>query len=376
MLPLVTAGIPKGPALANLLAKRANEIYPVVKQIRLSNKKDILMVNPVRWGVLGAASFAREQMARAIHAAEGAEFTALATSSAQKASGFTAFNPALKIHSSYEALLADPDIDAVYIPLPNHLHVEWTIKALEAGKHVLTEKPIALETSQIDTLIAARDAAGKLATEAYMIVHHPQWQRARALYQDGAIGSLIHVQGLFGYDNANDTGNVRNRPETGGGGIPDIGVYTYGATRWLTGQEPVSITHADVDFENDVDVIARVSARFDGFTAHWVNSMRMHPFQDMVFLGSQGVIKLNTPFNANVYGPATVELQQNTRSGGGPSVSIERFPAANHYVNQVEAFCHSVRTGADYPWTLEDARGTQALIDAVFAKAKETPSKV
>lgn len=330
------------------------------------------MSDPVRWGVLGAANFAREQMARAIHAAEGAEFAALATSSAEKAAGFTAFNPGLRIHESYDALLADPAIEAVYIPLPNHLHVEWTKKALAAGKHVLTEKPIAMHASEIDDLIAARDATDLLATEAYMIVHHAQWQRARQLYRDGAIGKLIHVDGLFGYDNASDLGNVRNRPETGGGGIPDIGVYTYGATRWITGQEPTSISHVDIDFENGVDVLARVSARFHGFSAHWVNSMRMHPFQEMTFIGEEGAIKLTSPFNANLYGPAIVELHRNINDGHGATVISERFAATNHYVDQVEAFCRTVRDGADYPWTLEDARGTQKVIDAIFAKANET----
>lgn len=327
------------------------------------------MIEPVRWGVLGAANFAREQMARAIHAAEGADFTALATSSADKAAGFTAFYPGLQIHESYQALLDDPLIEAVYIPLPNHLHVEWTRKALAAGKHVLTEKPIAMQACDIDDLIAAREASGKFATEAYMIVHHPQWQHARDLYRKGAIGKLIHVDGLFGYNNASEPGNVRNRPETGGGGIPDIGVYTYGATRWLTGQDPVSITHADVDFENGVDVLARVSARFDGFSAHWVNSMRMHPIQEMTFIGEDGFIKLQAPFNANLYGPAVVELHRLEEGRDSPTVTTERFPASSHYVDQVQAFCQTVRTGSAFPWTLEDARGTQRMIDAVFEKA-------
>lgn len=330
------------------------------------------MSDPVRWGVLGAANFAREQMARAIHAAEGADFTALATSSAEKAAGFTAFNPGLRIHDSYDALLADPAIEAVYIPLPNHLHVEWTKKALAAGKHVLTEKPIAMSAAEIDDLIAARDASGRFASEAYMIVHHPQWQRARQLYREGAIGKLLHVEGLFSYDNADDLANVRNRAETGGGGIPDIGVYTYGATRWMTDQEPLSITHADVDFEYGVDVLARVSARFDGFSAHWVNSMRMHPFQEMIFMGEEGVIKLTSPFNANLHGPAIVELHHTINGGHGATITAERFAAANHYVNQVEAFSRTVRQGDDYPWSLEDARGTQAMIDAIFAKVNET----
>jgi predicted dehydrogenase len=129
----------------------------------------------------------------------------------------------LRVHDSYEALLADPGIDAVYIPLPNHLHVEWTLRAIAAGKHVLTEKPVAMAAAEIDRLIAARDASGLQVAEAYMIVHHPQWQRARALLAEGAIGTLRHVDGAFSYDNRTDPGNIRNRPETGGGGIPTSG---------------------------------------------------------------------------------------------------------------------------------------------------------
>ena len=325
------------------------------------------MTKTIRWGILGAAKFAREHMGPAIHMAKGAELAALATSSSDKAAGFQAFAPGLRIHESYDALLADDSIDAVYVPLPNHLHVEWTKAALAAGKHVLTEKPIAMAAGEIDDLIAARDRSGCFATEAYMIVHHPQWQRARALYQEGAIGNLIHVEGLFAYNNASDLGNVRNRAETGGGGVPDIGVYTYGATRWLSGEEPVEITHADVDFENGVDVVARVSARFPTFSAHWVNSMRMHPCQEMTFVGSEGVLKLTSPFNANVFGQAEVELQ---RVSGTPSRTVERFPGVNQYVLQVEAFGRHLTAGEPYAWTLEDAQGTQAMIDAVFAKTR------
>lgn len=328
------------------------------------------MSKPIRWGILGASAFARKDMAPAIHAARGAELAALATSSPAKAEGFLAFCPGLQLHDSYSALLNDDGIDAVYIPLPNHLHVEWSIKAMEAGKHVLCEKPMAMAAAEYDRLIAARDASGCFATEAYMIVHHPQWQRARTLYQDGGIGRLVHVEGLFGYDNAADPDNVRNRPETGGGGIPDIGVYTYGCTRWLTGEEPDAITHADVDFENGVDVLARVSARFPTFTAHWVNSMRTHPVQEMTFIGTEGVIKLTAPFNPARFATARLELQRNIHgSAGGATVTEERFPGVDHYVLQVEAFSRHLREGGSYPWTLEDARGTQAMIDAVFAKA-------
>ena len=305
------------------------------------------MSKTTRWGVLGAAKFAREHMARAIHAAEGAELAALATGSEEKAAGFRAFAPDLKIHLSYDDLLGDPEIDVVYIPLPNHLHVEWSKKAIAAGKAVLCEKPMAMSAGEIDDLIAARDSSGIFATEAYMIVHHPQWQRARALFRDGAIGRLLHVAGTFTYDNSGDPGNVRNKPEYGGGGIPDIGVYTYGSTRWLTGQEPQEITHADVDFDNGVDVLARVSARFDGFSAHWVNAMRMHAFQEMVFHGDEGILRLTAPFNPGVFGEAQVELHRNSHGGTGATVVTECFPGVNHYVRQVEAFG---RPDAEHRW--------------------------
>ena len=331
------------------------------------------MAEPIRWGILGAGKFARQHMAPAIHAAKGAELSALATSDPAKAEGFSAFCPGLRVHDSYDALLADPDIDAVYIPLPNHLHVDWSLKALKAGKHVLCEKPMAMNAQEYDALIAAREASGCFATEAFMIVHHPQWQRAKALYEAGAIGKLIHVEGMFGYDNAGEPGNVRNRPETGGGGIPDIGVYTYGSTRWLTGEEPAEITHTDVDFENGVDVLARVSARFPTFSAHWVNSMRVHPVQDMTFVGTDGVIKLTAPFNPANFGTARLELHVNVPNGPQfPTVTEERFPGVSHYVLQVENFGHHLRDGAPYPWTLEDARGTQAMIDRIFAKVRES----
>jgi predicted dehydrogenase len=322
------------------------------------------MSEPIRWGILGAAKFARDQMAPAIHLADNAELAALATSDPAKAAPFRALQPRLRGHDSYNALLADPGIDAVYVPLPNHLHVEWTRKALEAGKHVLTEKPIALQAGEIDALIALRDRTGLLAAEAYMIVHHPQWQRARAILQSGAIGTLTHVEGVFCYNNADDPGNVRNDPAKGGGGIPDIGVYTYGSTRWATGQEPRAITHADLAFENGVDVLARVSARFETFTAHFVNSMRLHAFQEMLFMGDEGWLRLTAPFNPLVYGEARLEVRN------GAAEWTERFPSDNHYKLQVETFGRSVREGTAYPWTLEDARGTQAMIDSVFEKSE------
>ncbi len=323
-------------------------------------------MKPVNWGILGAANFALEHMARAIHEAEGARFSALATSTAAKADAFRAFAPDLRVHASYDALLADPEIEAVYIPLPNHLHVEWTLKALEAGKHVLTEKPIAMKASEIDALIAARDRTGLFATEAYMIVHHPQWRKARDLVRSGAIGQIDHVDTAFSYDNRGDPDNIRNRPETGGGSIPDIGVYTFGSTRWVTGAEPARLS-ARVRREGGVDVWTHVTADMRGptgnFTYSSITSMRLFPRQEVTFQGTKGMIKVaNGPFNAGTFAEAQVHLFR-----AGEPDQTWRFPGARQYRLQVEAFGRKIRDGGDYPWTLEDAKGTQAMIDMVWA---------
>ncbi|MEL6584306.1 MAG: Gfo/Idh/MocA family oxidoreductase [Pseudomonadota bacterium] len=321
-------------------------------------------MQPVRWGVLGAAKFAREQMARAIHAAEGAELAALATSSVEKAAGFTAFAPGLTMYSEYDALLGDPSLDAVYIPLPNHLHVEWALKALEAGKHALVEKPLGLHASDFDAVIAKRDTSGLLAAEAFMIVFHPQWQRVRALIADGAIGPLRHVEPNFTYDNRADPGNIRNSAATGGGALPDIGVYTCGAVRFATGLEPEAVLHSEITWEEGVDVFSHCSARFPGFTFSGLVSMRMERRQSVTFHGERGLIKLPCPFNPLGFGAA--ELRLTTEKN---VTRVETWPEANQYVLQVEAFCRSVREGAPYPCPLEFSKGTQAMIDAIYDAA-------
>lgn len=323
------------------------------------------MDRPVNWGVLGAAKFAREHMARAIHEAGGARLHSLATSDPARADGFRAFAPDLVVHSSYDALLADPAVEAVYVPLPNTLHVEWTLKAIAAGKHVLTEKPVALNAAAVDALIAARDASGLLVAEAFMIVHHPQWQRARQLVDEGAIGPILHADAVFSYDNRADPGNIRNRPETGGGSIPDIGVYAYGAVRHVTGAEPERVRSRIVR-ENGVDVFAQVVADMAGpggrFTYGAMTSMRLPPRQEVTFQGREGSIRMTGPFNAGLFAEAQLHMIR----PGRPD-HVERFPGVRQYRNQVEAFGRSVRARDPYPWTLEDARGTLRMIDMVFA---------
>lgn len=320
------------------------------------------MTEPLRWGVLGAGKFAREQMAPAIHAARNAEFSAIATSEPKKAEAFQAFQPRLRVFDDYDALLADEAIDAVYIPLPNHLHVKWTLKALAAGKAVLTEKPIALKEAEFDRLIEARDAAGLLAAEAFMPVHHPQWLKVRDLIAEGGIGKLAHVRGMFTYNNVDRPENIRNRPETAGGGLRDIGVYPFGMARFATRAEP-SAVRADLSWENGVDTVAHVNATFPEFSFEAVVSMRMHLFQEMSFHGDRGVLRVTAPFNPLSYGEAEVQLItiDETR--------IWRFAAINQYVVQVENFGKAMRGEMDYPTPLEFSRGTQRMIDMTFAAA-------
>jgi predicted dehydrogenase len=319
-------------------------------------------MEPVNIGVMGASSFALAQTARAIHEARGARFAALATS-AVKAEPFQAFAPDIVVHPDYDAMLADPTIEAVYIPLPNHLHVEWTLKALEAGKHVLTEKPIAMTAPEIDTLIAARDRTGKFASEAYMIVHHPQWQRVRTLIDEGAIGSLRHVDVVFSFD-LPDAANIRNRADTGGGSIPDIGVYAYGSARFAARAEPVELT-SRIRREHGVDVWAQVTGTMAGpsgeFSYCALTSTRLYARQEVTFQGDDGLIRVTAPFNAGLVGEAQVHVVH------GETTRIERFPGVRQYVLEFENLVATLRTGAEFPWTLEDARGTQAMIDLVRA---------
>ncbi|QOL79594.1 Gfo/Idh/MocA family protein [Pseudooceanicola spongiae] len=316
---------------------------------------------PVRWGILGASNFALKHMAPAIVAARNAEVTAIASSSADKVLPFRDIAPGLRHHTEYEALLADPAIDAVYIPLPNHLHVEWSEKALRAGKAVLCEKPMALSAGDFDRLIAARNETGLLISEAFMIVHHPQWQRVKELLSQGLAGDLWHVNAAFSYNNR-DSGNIRNKAETGGGGLRDIGVYTFGSVRFATAAEPLEMTHAHLRLEHGVDVFAEVGFEFPGFTYQSMTGIRMATRQEVHFHGSLAVISVTCPFNANVFDIAEIRI-----SYPNQTVVTERFPAVNQYVLQVETFGAALRGDAEWPWSLEDARGTQAMIDSVLA---------
>ncbi|MEO0358065.1 MAG: Gfo/Idh/MocA family oxidoreductase [Pseudomonadota bacterium] len=264
--------------------------------------------------------------------------------------------------SGYDAVLADPDIHAVYVPLPHNLHAEWTIKALQAGKHVLTEKPIAMQSADFDAMIAARDASGCLAAEAYMIVHHPQWHRVKALIADGAIGDVHRVHTVFSYDNSDDVNNIRNQPDCGGG-LRDIGCYTLGCARYVLGADITDIT-AQIRLDQGVDTYCAAMGQIADAQFSMYTSTRMHLHQEVTFHGRLGLIRLTAPFNQGGFNQASIELHQPNLG-----LRVERFPMENQYVRQVETFAKSAVQGTPYPWTLEQARGTQDAIDTIFACA-------
>ena len=318
------------------------------------------MSKRLRWGILGAAKIAYEHVGPAIMRARGSDLVALATHNVARATEAFDFAQSLRVHDSYEALLADPEVDAIYIPLPNSMHVEWTKRVLEAGKHVLCEKPIALRASEIDDLIAARDASGLMAAEGFMVCHHPQWRRVKTLLAEGAIGDLEHVEAAFSFRNT-DLNNIRNRPEMGGGAMLDIGVYPSIGTRFVTGAEPVSI-RSDLRMENGVDVFGRVWAEFPNFTLSFYCGIRHAGRQNIVFHGTEGTIELTVPFNAGVAGDPQLILRKGYLQG-----VIERFGPVNQYQLMIEAFARSALDGEDFACPLELSRGNQVMIDGILA---------
>lgn len=314
----------------------------------------------VNWGILGAAKIAREWLCPALHISARGRIGAVASRNLVKAQEMVAPYGNVTCYDTYDALLADPTIDAIYIPLPNTDHVKWTLRCLEAGKHVLCEKPIAMKAAEIDTLIEARDQTGLFAAEAFMVMHHPQWLRVREWIQDGRIGALKHVQGAFTF--FNDTmADIRNQAGFGGGALPDIGVYPTVTTRFVTGAEPLAVT-SQIEWQNGVDTTARVQANFPGFSADFYISIRMALRQSMVFHGEDGVLTVHAPFNPRSYGQAKIEIR--TTNGDRQS---ETFQTADQYLNQFDAFHNTILNGTAYPCPLEFSRGNQRMIDMIYA---------
>jgi predicted dehydrogenase len=259
-------------------------------------------------------------------------------------------------------LLASYDVDGVYIPLPTSQHVEWTLKAANAGKHVLCEKPIALGAGDIDQLIEARDRNKVLVCEAFMIFYHPQWAKVRELVADGAVGRLRHVQGAFTYYNV-DPSNMRNQLELGGGGLPDIGVYLSLATRLVTGKEPLRIQATiERDPKFGTDIYSSVKADFGDFEASFYCGTQMAARQLVVFHGDKGYIEVHAPFNAGDFQHPRIELHNQKHD----SATVFRFPGVRQYRLEVEAFARAAAGGKDAVFTLENSVLNQRMIDAIF----------
>ncbi|TBW35830.1 Gfo/Idh/MocA family oxidoreductase [Siculibacillus lacustris] len=315
-----------------------------------------------RWGILSTAKIGRELVIPAIQDSDNGIVAAIASRDAARAGEVAARFGIPKAFGSYEEMLASDTIDGVYIPLPTSQHIEWSIKAADAGKHVLCEKPIALHASEIAPLIAARDRNRVLVSEAFMVTYSPVWLKVRELLAAGAIGTLRQVQGAFAYYNR-DPANMRNQPGLGGGGLPDIGVYPTVTTRFATGAEPLRV---QATVERDpifgTDVYASIRADFGTFELSFYIATQLAARQLMVFHGDEGFIEVKSPFNANRWGAEELELT----SRGHESSTIFRYPDNRQYRREVEAFVTAARGGAAEVFSLESSVANQKLIDAVY----------
>lgn len=315
-----------------------------------------------RWGVLSTAKIAQTQLLPAMQDARNGIVAAIASRDEARARQLADRFGAPHAFGSYEALLASDTVDGVYIPLPTSDHVAWSLKAAQAGKHVLCEKPIALKAGEIDALIAERDRSGKIISEAFMVCYHPQWHKVRDLIASGAIGRLRHVNGVFTYFNT-DPENMRNKPELGGGGLPDIGVYPTVVTRFSTGLEPQRVrAEVERDPQFGTDIYANVSANFGAFNLDFYCSTQMALRQEMLFHGDEGAIEVTAPFNAGDYGHAVVTLHNQDRS----EAQVFRFQGVRQYRDMLETFADVALNAEGELFSLESSRANQKLIDAVY----------
>lgn len=317
------------------------------------------MSKKVRWGVLGAARIALVKVIPAMQRAELCSIDAIASRDLGKARAAAEKLGIPRAYGSYEELLADPEIDAIYNPLPNHMHLEWTRRAAEAGKHVLCEKPIGMNAEEARELVAIRDRTGVCISEAFMVRVHPQWLRARELVTSGAIGDLRLVQGCFFYNNL-DPKNIRNIPEYGGGGVFDIGCYPITMSRFLFGAEPRRVVALmERDPVMGTDRLTSAVMEFPAGQATFTCSTQLIPYQRMQAFGTKGRVEIEVPFNALPEVPARIFVNG----------AEEVFPICDQYGLQGDAFARAILEGAPVPVTLEDSVANMNVIDAVFRSA-------
>jgi predicted dehydrogenase len=318
-----------------------------------------------RWGVLSTARIGTEKVIPAMQSGRYCEIAAIASRDLGRARAAANRLGIPKAYGSYEELLADSDVDAIYNPLPNHLHVPWSIRALEAGKHVLCEKPIALTAAEAQKLLdAARERPQLKVMEAFMYRHHPQWQRARQLVADGEIGELRTIQSFFSYYNA-DPADIRNVAEFGGGGLMDIGCYTISLSRFIFGAEPrrvCGIVEYDPEFETDR--LASGVLDFGRGTSTFTCATQLTPYQRVNIFGTEGRVEIEIPFNAPADRPCRMWHQR------GSEIDEIVLDPCDQYTIQGDLFSQAVLDDTPVPTPLEDAVANMRVIEALVQSAK------
>jgi len=319
----------------------------------------------VRWGILSTAKIALEKVIPAMQRAQHCEIVAIASRDAAKAQAAAQRLGIATAHGSYEALLADPAVEAIYNPLPNHLHVSWSIAALEAGQHVLCEKPIGLSSAEGQQLVEAARRHPKLkAMEAFMYRHHPQWQTARQIVERGGIGKLRTIQSFFSYYN-DDPANIRNQADIGGGGLADIGCYCISLARFLFDAEPTKVVGlVEYDPQLKTDRIASAILEFPNGTSTFTCSTQLAPYQRVNIVGTEGRVEIDIPFNAPPDRPCTMRHQH---ASGIEEIAL---PVCDQYTIQGDLFSQAVRNNTPVPTPLEDAVANMRVIEAVISSGK------
>ncbi len=329
------------------------------------------MVRKLRFGVLSSANIGLKKVIPAMQQGKLTTVTAIASRDIAKAREVAKSLGIRTAYGSYEELLADPNIDAIYNPLPNQLHVPLTAKAAEAGKHVLCEKPLSMTVAEAKTLLEVRARTGVKICEAFMIRSAYQWLRVRELLNEGRIGDLRAVNAHFSYHNVNPA-NIRNQVETGGGGVYDIGCYCIQAARFAFGAEPTRVVATlDRDPQLGTDRLASAILEFPAGQAIFTCSTQLISYQRVNLLGTRGRIEIEIPFNAPPDRPNRIFIDSTgdlTFSG----IATETFPASDQYTLQGDAFAKAVFENSEVPVTLEDSIANMAVIDAIFRSAKSS----
>jgi predicted dehydrogenase len=326
-------------------------------------------MSALRWGILSTADIARKKVIPGIKKAERCEIVAIASRDAGQARQVADELGIPTAHGSYEALLADPDVDAVYIPLPNHLHAEWTIAAARAGKHVLCEKPLALTATDAQRMADVCAAEGVRLMEAFMYRHHPSWVAVKEIVDSGRLGALRSVQSWFSYFN-DDPANIRNQLEAGGGALYDIGCYCVNLSRMLFDGEPTRVSAAIVrDPVMGVDVLTCAVLEFPSGTAAFTCSTRVETDQRVHVYGSDGRLSIGIPFNIPPDRPTEVFVTAGGEPPVAPRTETLTFATADPYTVEAERFAAAILDGLPTPTPPDDAVANMRVIERIFEAA-------